>query len=147
MIYIGIDPGLKGGIALIRDESATAVPFTKDLLKEVCRSLKEPAVCFLEKVGAMPGQGVTSMFNFGTTYGYIMGVLEAFDIPYQLISPQKWKKHFSLDKDKTKSVETAKRLFPTVSLLPTERCHKENDGMAEALLIALYGKRTDGGAK
>lgn len=147
MIYMGIDPGLKGGIATIHDTQAKAIPFTRDALKEVCGSLPGEAMCFLEKVGAMPGQGVTSMFNFGTTYGYIMGVLEAFDIPYQLVSPQKWKKHFSLDQDKRRSIETAKRLFPTVSLLSTERCHKENDGMAEALLIALYGKRTDGGSK
>ena len=91
----------------------------------------------------MPKQGVTSMFNFGVSFGYIQGVIEAFEIPYELVSPQKWKKHFGLDNDKSKSIAKCKHLFPGVSLLPTERCRKDSDGMAEALLIALYAKRVN----
>lgn len=145
MIYMGIDPGAKGGIAVIGPNNVEAFPFSEDKLKELCRNMPQDALCFVEKVGAMPGQGVVSMFNFGKSYGYIIGVLEANGISYQLVSPQKWKKHFSLSKDKDASVKTCKNLYPHVSLLPTERCKKENDGMAEALLIALYAKRTDGG--
>lgn len=144
MIYIGIDPGAKGGIAIINEDEVHAYAYSDDELKRICSDIKGDALCFVEKVGAMPGQGVVSMFNFGKSYGYILGVLEADKIPYQLISPHKWKNHFSLSKDKGASVQLAKRLYPQISLLPTVRCKKESDGMAEALLIALYAKRTNG---
>nr|DAO72696.1 MAG TPA: HOLLIDAY JUNCTION RESOLVASE [Caudoviricetes sp.] len=89
----------------------------------------------------MPGQGVTSMFNFGQTFGWAQGVLEAMGISYELVQPQKWKKEFSITGDKNSSIMVCKRLFPGVSLLPAERCRKDNDGMAEALLMAEYAKR------
>lgn len=98
-------------------------------------------VCCLEQVHSMPKQGVASTFKFGVGFGYIKGVLEAFRIPYQEIPPQRWKKEFGLNTDKQKSIEVCKRLFPSVSLKRTERCTTEHDGMAEALLLALYGKR------
>lgn len=154
MIYMGIDPGLKGGIAVLhidkdtnRVYQAETYPYSQDKLKELSYNLSrewaDNVLCFVEKVSAMPKQGVTSMFNFGVSFGYIQGVLESFEVPYQLVSPQKWKKHFGLDNDKSKSIALCKRLFPGVSLLPTERCRKDSDGMAEALLIAQYAKRTD----
>lgn len=143
--YIGIDPGAKGGIAIIGDGGTCARPLSPEVLRAMLVAVPTTnALCFIEQVGAMPGQGVTSMFNFGKGYGYILGVLETLGIPYQTVSPRKWKKAFSLSNDKKLSVNTAKRLFPTVSLLPTDRCRKESDGMAEALLIALYAARTDG---
>lgn len=89
----------------------------------------------------MPGQGVVSMFNFGKGFGWILGTLEAYSVSYELIRPQKWKKEFSVTSDKNTSIEVCKRLFPHVSLLPTERCKKDNDGMAEALLLAEYARR------
>ena len=95
----------------------------------------------VEKVGAMPGQGVTSMFNFGKNVGYIEGVLETLGIPYQLVPPQKWKKEFSLGSDKKQSIEVCKRLFPDISLRRTDKCRTDDDGMAEALLMALYAQR------
>ena len=152
MVYIGIDPGKKGGVAVIEDltdeRKVEVHPYSDDTLKAVCNEISsrgaDNAFCVVEKVGAMPGQGVTSTFNFGKSFGYILGVLEANGIPYQLISPQRWKKHFSLDNDKNKSIQTAKRLFPSVSLLPTDRCRVESDGMAEALLIAEFARRLSG---
>ena len=153
MIYLGIDPGKKGGIAVIEEREGgekkiSVYPYTNDTLKFVCSSLTvNSSFCVVEKVGAMPKQGVTSTFNFGQSFGYILGVLEAFSVPYQLVTPQTWKKHFGLNADKGKSIETAKRLFPSISLLPTERCHVDSDGMAEALLMALYAMRTDRGTK
>ena len=89
----------------------------------------------------MPGQGVNSMFNFGMNYGFIRGLLEANEIPYQVVRPQDWKKEFGVTKDKNTSIEVCKRLFPQVSLLATERSRKENDGLAEAILMACYAKR------
>lgn len=149
MFYIGIDPGQKGGIAVIEAQEGgykafKVYPYTDDTLKSVCLvCAKETALCVVEKVGAMPKQGVTSTFNFGKSFGYILGVLEANRIPYELVTPKRWKKHFSLDDDKKKSIQVAKRLFPNASLLPTERCRAESDGMAEALLMALYAYRME----
>lgn len=142
MIYIGVDVGKKGGIAVISDE-VTVYSYSDDCLKTVCEKVKyQDVFCVVEKVGAMHGQGVTSMFNFGKSFGYILGVLEAYRIPYQLVNPQIWKKEFNLlKKDKAESIKVCKRLYPTISLLPTDRCTKESDGMAEALLICTFGKR------
>jgi crossover junction endodeoxyribonuclease RuvC len=98
-------------------------------------------VACVEKVGAMHGQGVRSMFTFGQSYGFILGVLAALGIGVQLVPPGTWKKEFSLiGKDKAASIEVCKRLFPGVNLLPSEKCWKDSDGMAEALLLACYAK-------
>jgi crossover junction endodeoxyribonuclease RuvC len=101
-----------------------------------------PCIAAVEKVGAMHGQGVTSMFSFGKSAGYIEGVLAALGIPYQLVPPNVWKKEFSLiGKDKAASIQTCKRLFPGINLLPTEKCWKDSDGMAESTLLAEYARR------
>ena len=143
-LFIGIDPGKSGGIAYIDSEQGFVFtePYSDssliDLLKEASYG---NAVCCLEKVGAMPGQGVVSMFSFGQSVGYIKGVLEAFRIPYQEISPKKWKSEFGLNSDKAASAEVCRRLFPNVCLLASPRCKKPHDGMAEALLMAEYARR------
>lgn len=149
MIYIGIDPGKNGGYAVINTESVNVIvnPWDEHRFKNDMKffsSAFEPGEeirCCLEKVGAMPGQGVTSMFSFGTGYGFIQGVLTAFEIPYQLVPPQTWKKAFSLNSDKQTSIEVCQRLFPNVNLYRTERCKKPHDGMAEALLMAEFARR------
>ena len=141
MTYIGIDPGAKGGLAVIRDGGITVAPYEKSRYIEILSRVPSDSVCCLEHVHAMPGQGVTSMFNFGQNFGWVQGVLEAMGISYELVQPQKWKKEFSITGDKNSSIMVCKRLFPGVSLLPTERCRKDNDGMAEALLMAEYAKR------
>jgi crossover junction endodeoxyribonuclease RuvC len=99
-------------------------------------------VAAVEKVGAMPGQGVTSMFNFGKSAGFIEGVLTALGIPYQLVPPNKWKKEFSLiGQDKQASIVTCRKLFPELDLKRTERCRTDSDGKAEATLLAEYARR------
>lgn len=145
-ISIGIDPGKKGGIALIdwRTNLATTEPYSDKALIDICRDIyygNVNAICCLEKVGAMPGQGVVSMFNFGQSYGYIKGALESFHIPYQEITPQKWKREFGLSSDKAASTEVCRKLFPDINLLATPRSKKPHDGMAEALLMAEYARR------
>ncbi len=82
-----------------------------------------------------------STFKFGINYGKLLGILRVYEIDTQLVSPQKWKKAMGVTKDKQPSINKAKELFPNVSLLPTPRCTKDHDGMAEALLIAEYGRR------
>ena len=147
-IFIGIDPGKTGGIACIDAETgfASTAPFSSVELIKLCsdnhRSIR--CICCLEKVGARPNQGVTSMFNFGQNVGYIKGVLESFGIPYQEITPQKWKSEFGLNSDKAASAEVCRKLFPNVSLLASERSKKPHDGMAEALLMAEYARRKFG---
>lgn len=153
MIYIGVDPGKNGGYAVIsKSETRQAVfayPWDDDLFAMDMASLMQfkehGIVAAVEKVGAMPGQGVTSMFHFGRSAGYIEGVLAALGIPFQLVPPAKWKKEFSLiGKDKGVSIVTCRRLFPELDLKRTEKCRTDSDGMAEAALIAEYARRKFG---
>lgn len=142
-IYVGIDPGKSGALAFILPDGNVGVqPFDEKLYADILEKIREEeVVCCLEKVSAMPGQGVVSMFNFGHNFGFIEGLLRANKISYQLVPPQKWKKEYSLSSDKNKSIEVCQKLFPDANLLPTERSRKPNDGMAEALLMAEYARR------
>ena len=144
-VFIGIDPGKKGGIAYIdtQDNVSVTVPYSDTMLIDLCRHFSgvEGVVCCLEKVSARPGQGVVSMFSFGQSVGYIKGVLESRHIPYQEITPQKWKGEFGLNSEKAASAEVCRKLFPDISLLATPKCKKPHDGMAEALLMAEYARR------
>lgn len=148
MVYIGIDPGKNGGYAVLHEHEGISYGVMGEEFVRAMRlvsSDNQEVVACVEKVGAMPGQGVVSMFNFGKNAGFIEGVLHAFAIPYQLVTPQKWKREFGLTGNKEKSIEVCKRLFPNVDLRRTERCKKEHDGMAEALLMAEYARRKWGG--
>ena len=147
MIYIGIDPGKNGGIAVLRIVhnqfiGVSTYVFDEVSLIDILDELRHHSCkCILEHVHAMPKQGVTSTFNFGMNFGFIQGVLRAYGIPYELVTPQKWKKEFSCTSDKNTSIGVCKRLFPHANLKATERCKKDHDGMAEALLMAEYGRR------
>ena len=144
MIYIGIDPGKKGGVAVIDGDGVEVYAWDDQTFVNVMAATMNKGKCVaaVEKVGAMPGQGVTSMFSFGQSFGFILGVLTAFGIGYQLVPPTLWKREFGLlHTEKQASVDVAKRLFPGVSLLPTERCRKESDGMADALCLCEYARR------
>lgn len=145
MIWIGIDPGKSGAYAWIWGDTVTAYPWDDELFISEMRSLAasgEYLKAVVEKVGAMPGQGVTSMFSFGKSAGYIEGVLAALGIPYQLVPPVRWKREYSLiGKDKRASVETCRKLFPGIDLRRTERCRTDSDGKAEAVLMAEWARR------
>ena len=141
MVYIGIDPGKKGAYSII-GAGAEAHEWDDEAFARKMDKISERN-CFavVEHVGAMPGQGVTSMFSFGQSFGFILGVLTAFQIPFELVRPQKWKRAFSITGDKNNSIEVCKRLFPDVNLLRTPKCTKPSDGMAESLLMAEYARR------
>lgn len=161
-VYIGIDPGKDGCLAILGyRETPILIPFSET---EYANQLRRVAPFFVatgtegvidqretfavvEHVNAMPGQGVTSCFSFGRNFGFILGLLTAFRIPYELVRPQRWKKEFGCTSDKNTSIEVAKRLFPGVSLKRTERCTKDHDGLAEALLLATYALRRSGGGE
>ena len=142
MFYIGIDPGKNGALAVLRGMTVfELIPFDENNYKKIMKFLKDSdcGAC-LEHVGAMPGQGVVSMFHFGENFGYIRGLLEAYSIPYELVRPQKWKKFFSIS-GKNESINVCKRLYPDANLKKTPQCRKDHDGMAEALLMAEYARR------
>lgn len=165
MIIIGIDPGLFGAVALINSRATLlgkdSVVFDIPTMQtgkttkknEVdCRSLYlklEPLtmkidsdiiVC-LEQVNAMPGQGVSSMFSMGHTLGAIKGVIASLGFELHMVTPQKWKKHFGLNKDKELSRSMAIRLFPS---LADSLNRKKDADRAEALLIARWYQDTHG---
>lgn len=149
MIYIGVDPGQRGGYAVISTsetgQAVFAYPWDDTFFVTEMQALSRTGngiVAAVEKVGAMPHQGVSSMFSFGQSYGFIQGVLTALGIPYQLVPPRKWKAEFGLlNTSKEDSVKIAKRLFPGVNLMPSERCRKDSDGMSDSLLLAEYARR------
>ena len=145
--YVGIDPGKKGAMAIFdaHTRSAITVPFDKlDYKVELQYIMVNEAIdsndiiCCLESVHAMPKQGVSSMFSFGENYGWIQGVLDTLGIPYELVHPQKWKKEFSITADKNTAIEVCRRMFPSLNLKRTERARKDDDNIAEAVLMAMY---------
>lgn len=145
--YIGIDPGQKGGIAILHERGATAIRMPERWveLRDFLLGVKgRDLVVILEKSQPMPKQGVTSTFNYGVGYGELRGTLLSFGFPFHEIRPAEWKKvilHGEPDKsDKGTSIRVCERLFPMVELVP-ERCRKPHDGMAEAVLLAEYGRR------
>jgi crossover junction endodeoxyribonuclease RuvC len=146
----GIDPGLSGAIAFYFPEipdrvTAEDLPVAGGSID--CATLAAriaqmaPSFAVVERVGAMPRQGVSSTFKFGSSYGCLLGVLGALQIRTVLVTPQTWKKHFRLDSDKEKSRSLALRNF---AKSPEHFARKKDDGRAEAALLALYGSIIDG---
>jgi len=153
MIIIGIDPGISGAISIIENKKILEVydmPTMIDgkknkrqinsaqvtnIFKERLNNNKE-VVVVVEHVNAMPGQGVTSMFNFGQSFGVVKGICAALSLPIYFVRPTKWKKHFNLiktnkDASRTKVIE----VYPEVS----NKLHRKKDSnRADAILIALY---------
>lgn len=146
--FLGIDPGKTGAFALIDDDLVCAdVRDFPDTIEELASTLRQIIrgcsikLACLEKVGAAPGQGVTSMFTFGTNFGAWQGILSAYQIPFFLAAPQKWMYGIfdSMKRGKDRkliSLAHAKRRFPNVDL-----SLKKHHGRADALNIALYARK------
>ena len=157
MKVIGIDPGLNGAIAVLQDNKVKEifdVPVMPEgkknkrqlnsaqlvkLLKDIISS-NEEIVVIVENVSAMPGQGVTSMFNFGQTFGAIKGICAALGLPIFFVRPSKWKKHFDLinsskDSSRTKVIE----MYP---LIAQQLSKKKDVNKSDAILIARYYNET-----
>ena len=116
--------------------------FKKELInneidtKEIPENYEKFAKVVVEHVTAMPGQGVTSMFNFGQSFGVIKGICAALKIPIYFVRPTKWKKHFNLikthkDASRTKVIE----IYPNIS---SKLSRKKDSNKADAILIARY---------
>jgi crossover junction endodeoxyribonuclease RuvC len=139
---LGIDPGVTGGIAaLYPDGRITAhdIPTVAGSVDvdALVRRIREcaPRLAVIERAQAMPRQGVSSTFKYGTAFGALCAVTALCEIPTYLVSPRKWKNHFGLDADKEKSRALAIRLWPGCGLFERVKDH----GRAEAALIARFG--------
>jgi crossover junction endodeoxyribonuclease RuvC len=149
MNIISFDPGQKGGIAIHQQGKTTAYPMPlagKVLdLASIAAIIKNasPDIAVIEKVGSMPGQGVSSTFTFGTGYGQLQGLLAGLGIPFELVTPQAWKKLVlaGTPKDKDAAIAYCRRAFPDVALV-MPRCRTPNDGVADALCMLNYALRT-----
>lgn len=146
---IGIDPGLSGAIAVLNDDLFLVAVYDMPVmalskgknqvnaaaLARIIKGVPRQAIAYLEQVSAMPGQGVSGMFSFGTSYGIVQGVLAALDIPVILVRPQAWKGRAGLKgKDKDMARTVAQRLYPGAEL-----SRKKDIGRADAILIARFG--------
>lgn len=151
-IYIGVDPGINGGLATIGSGIFDVVPMpeTRKQAFDWLKSVATPqyrVIAVVEKVASRPGQGVASMFKFGKGVGEVLGILTALRCEIIEPTPQAWKKVMlaGTDKSKDASIQICENLFPDVELV-LPRCRKPHDGMAEAVLMAEYGRRiTTGG--
>lgn len=154
MIIIGIDPGKEGGFAILEKSTiiySAPLPYVGDELDiaQVKRVILEytrgrPRSAVLEKVHAMPGQGVCSMFTFGKGYGELRGLLKALEVPFHEPTPQQWKKAVLVGIDwkgnKAASCEYVMKRYPEVDLTPGKK-RKPHDGIADAVCLAEFGAR------
>lgn len=157
MIIAGIDPGISGGIAFITDngeiiavekmptitvniigrkrktkKEVDVISFSRILIKNL------PTHVFIEKVGAMPGQGVSSMFSFGMSYGMVLGICRALHDKFhtELVTPQRWQKSINLNETGASAKERTRS-----SVHKIFNVESNNDGIIDALAIAEYGRR------
>jgi crossover junction endodeoxyribonuclease RuvC len=159
-VIVAIDPGAKGAIAFLTDAgellSVHDMPSyevrvgkanrTRLAVAELSALIAHqmPSAAFVEKVGAMPGQGVSSCFSFGYAAGAVEGVLSALGAAVTFVTPQSWKKAMQCaGDDKGKSRQRAAQLFPSHA---SQFSRVKDDGRAEAALIGLYGIRMRGAA-
>jgi hypothetical protein len=142
---LGVDPGLSGAIAFyfpltpdriaVEDMPVAGGEVSGALLAEMVVSF-QPSLAIIEQVAAGHGWGRSACFNFGRSAGRVDGVLAALAIPIKYVSPNVWKKHYRLSRDKDESRARALQLFPSCA---EHFKRKKDDGRAEAALIAKYG--------
>ena len=155
MFIIGIDPGISGAICFFEDGKIIDVIEMPSMsegkknkkqvngnqlfneIKSRISVIKDGHVCaVVEHVTAMPGQGVTSMFNFGQSFGVIKGICSAMQLPIHFVRPTKWKKYFNLiNTSKDASRSRAIEIFPKIS---DKLKRKKDSNKADAILIASY---------
>ena len=157
MRIFGIDPGLSGALAILDNSNVIDVidlpvmaegkknkrqlnsaHLSQYMVKNIVNI--EDTVVVVEQVNAMPGQGVTSMFNFGQTFGAIKGICAALGLPIFFVRPAKWKKHFELinsskDASRTKAIE----MYPSISHMLSK---KKDVNKSDAILIARFYSET-----
>tara|TARA_B000000477_G_scaffold53123_1_gene44684 strand:+ start:197 stop:691 length:495 start_codon:yes stop_codon:yes gene_type:complete len=155
MLIIGIDPGISGSICFFQDgkivdvvEMPTMIEGKKNkkqvngsqIFNEISEKIKKldkkEIKVVIEQVSAMPGQGVTSMFNFGQSFGILKGICSAMQLPMYFVRPAKWKKYFNLiNSEKDASRTRAIEVFPYFS---SQLSRKKDSNKADAILIASF---------
>ncbi len=155
MLIIGIDPGISGSICFFQDgkivdvvEMPTMTEGKKNkkqingsqIFNEISDKIKNldkvSVKVVIEQVSAMPGQGVTSMFNFGQSFGILKGICSAMQLPMYFVRPAKWKKYFNLiNSEKDASRTRAIEVFPYFS---SQLSRKKDSNKADAILIASF---------
>ena len=155
MLIIGIDPGISGSICFFQDgkiNDVVEMPTMTDgkknkkqvngsqIFNEISNRIKKidkkDIKVVIEQVSAMPGQGVTSMFNFGQSFGILKGICSAMQLPMYFVRPAKWKKYFNLiNSEKDASRTRAIEVFPYFS---SQLSRKKDSNKADAILIASF---------
>ena len=155
MLIIGIDPGISGSLCFFEDgkiidiiempnmaygkknkRQVNGAQIYNEITSRIKNIEKKDIKVVIEQVSAMPGQGVTSMFNFGQSFGVLKGMCSAMQLPMYFVRPAKWKKYFNLiksekDASRTKAIE----VFPYIS---TQLSRKKDSNKADAILIASF---------
>jgi crossover junction endodeoxyribonuclease RuvC len=155
MLIIGIDPGISGSICFFQDGKIVDVvemptmtegkknkkqvngsQIVNEILKKIKELDKREIKVVIEQVSAMPGQGVTSMFNFGQSFGILKGICSSMQLPMYFVRPAKWKKYFNLiNSEKDASRTRAIEIFPYFS---KQLSRKKDSNKADAILIASF---------
>ena len=155
MLIIGIDPGISGSICFFEDgkildviemptmnegkknkRQVNGAQIYNEITDRINKLRKQDVRVVVEQVSAMPGQGVTSMFNFGQSFGIIKGICSAMQLPLYFVRPAKWKKYFNLIKsEKDASRTRAIEIFPYFS---SQLSKKKDSNKADAILIASF---------
>ena len=155
MLIIGIDPGITGSICFLEDgkiidvvempnmpegkknkKQVNGAQVFNEISLKIKNKKKEDIKVVIEQVSAMPGQGVTSMFNFGQSFGILKGICSAMQLPMYFVRPAKWKKYFNLinsekDASRTKAIE----IFPYFS---SQLSKKKDSNKADTILLASF---------
>ena len=155
MLIIGIDPGISGSICFFENgkildviemptmtegkknkRQVNGAQIYNEILKRIEKKEKYNIRIIIEQVSAMPGQGVTSMFNFGQSFGILKGICSAMQLPMFFVRPAKWKKYFGLiNSEKDASRTRAIEMFPYFS---SHLSKKKDSNKADAILIASF---------
>ena len=155
MLVIGIDPGLSGSICFFNEgkiidvvemptmnegkknkKQVNGAQIFNEISERIIKLDKRDIKIVIEQVSAMPGQGVTSMFNFGQSYGILKGICSAMQLPMYFVRPAKWKKYFNLiNSEKDASRTRAIEIFPYFS---SQLSRKKDSNKADAILIASF---------
>ena len=155
MLIIGIDPGISGSICFFEDgkvidiiempsmaegkknkKQVNGSQIYNEINSRIKKFNKQEIKVVIEQVSAMPGQGVTSMFNFGQSFGVLKGICSAMELPMYFIRPAKWKKYFNLiNSEKDASRTKAIQIFPYIS---SQLSKKKDSNKADAILLASF---------
>ena len=159
MLIIGIDPGISGSICFLDNgkildviempimtdgkknkKQVNGAQIFNEISQRIIKFDKKNIKVVIEQVSAMPGQGVTSMFNFGQSFGILKGICTAMQLPMYFVRPAKWKKYFNLlNSEKDASRTRAIEIFPYFS---SQLSRKKDSNKADAILIASFYHET-----